>query len=421
LHKPECISIRIASTPSGFKIVHYLFREDPVAALSFRLNPRVIAVDSPPIPAAQGWKAAYDGRRGPMIDLSQAVPGTPPPQAMLGRLAEAAGQGDATRYGPILGDAMLRDAYAAELSQLYGARIPETTIAITAGCNEAFVVTMMALAGVGDTVILPVPWYFNHKMTLDMLGISARALPCSADAGFVPDVADAEKLIDPTVRAIVLVSPNNPTGAIYPPETIHAFAALARKHSIALVLDETYRDFLPEAYGSPHALFADADWGGTLIQLYSFSKAYAIPGHRLGALVADPRVIGEIAKILDSVQICPARPAQRVVAWAIDGLRDWREAQRLDLEARALACRAAFEPLSGWRLDSVGAYFAYAAHPFAGEKASTVARRMATDFGILGLPGPYFGPGQETHLRLAFANVGADVLAGVAARLADFR
>ncbi len=393
-----------------------------MAALSFRLNPRILAVDSPPIPEAQGWKAAYDGRRGPMIDLSQAVPGTPPPQAMLERLAEAAGQGEATRYGPILGDTLLREAYAAEMSLGYGAPISENTVAITAGCNEAFVVTMMALAGEGDSVILPVPWYFNHKMTLDMLGISARALPCSPEMGFVPDVAEAEILIDASTRAIVLVSPNNPTGAIYPPATIHAFAALARRHGIALVLDETYRDFLPaghapEASGRPHDLFLDADWGGTLIQLYSFSKAYAIPGHRLGALVAAPGVIGEIAKILDSVQICPARPAQRVVAWAIDGLRGWREAQRADLQARAMACCAAFAPLAGWKLDSVGAYFAYAAHPFPGERAAVVARRLAIEFGILGLPGPYFGPGQESHLRLAFANVGSEVLAGVTARL----
>ena len=215
----------------------------------------------------------------------------------------------------------------------------------------------------------------------------------------------------------MLVSPNNPTGAIYPAATIEAFAALAKRRGIALVLDETYRDFLPATHGCPHAHFTDPEWGSTLIQLYSFSKAYAIPGHRLGALVAAPEVIGEIAKILDSVQICPARPAQRVVSWAIDGMRDWRESQRAELVARATACRAAFAPLKGWRLDSVGAYFAYAAHPWPDQKAGDVARRLATEFGILGLPGPYFGPGQETHLRLAFANVGADVLAGVTGRL----
>ncbi len=87
---------------------------------------------------------------------------------------------------------------------------------------------MMALARAGDNVLLPTPWYFNHEMTLTMLGVEPRALPCDPAAGFVPDVATAEALIDARTRAIVLVTPNNPTGAVYPPQTIAAFAALLR-------------------------------------------------------------------------------------------------------------------------------------------------------------------------------------------------
>ncbi len=120
-------------------------------------------------------------------------------------------------------------------------------------------------------------------------------------------------------------------------------------------------------------MLADAGWGDVVIQLYSFSKAYAVPGHRLGAMLAAPETMAEIAKVLDTVQICPARPAQRVVAWAIEGLRSWRHSQRDDLIRRAAACRAAFAPLPGWRLDSLGAYFAFAAHPFPGLPAREAA------------------------------------------------
>lgn len=386
--------------------------------LAYRLNPRLRAVDSPPIPEAQGWRRDYDGRHGPMIDLSQAVPGEPPPAAMLERLAAAAAEAECTRYGPILGDADLREAYAAETGTLYGARLPVESVAITAGCNEAFVVAMMAIAAAGDAVMVPTPWYFNHKMALDMLGIEALPLPCRPEAGFVPDVAEAEARLTPATRAIVLVTPNNPTGAIYPPATIAAFAALARRKGLALILDETYRDFLPAGSGRPHDLLADPSWGDVAIQLYSFSKAYAVPGHRLGAMAAAPETMAEIAKVLDTVQICPARPAQRVVAWAIEGLRSWRHGQRDDLVRRAAACRAAFAPLPGWRLDSLGAYFAFAAHPFPGIPAREAARKLALEAGVLALPGPYFGPGQETHLRIAFANVGAERLAELGTRLA---
>jgi aspartate/methionine/tyrosine aminotransferase len=354
-----------------------------------------------------------------MIDLSQAVPSTPPPASVLKALGEAAASGEASRYGPILGDSRLRAAHAAETGRLYRAELFEPQVAITAGCNQAFVTVMMALAGAGDSVILPAPWYFNHRMTLDMLGIEVDILPARAEVGFVPDVEEAAQLIRPSTRAIILVSPNNPTGAVYPPHVIAAFAVLCRARSIALVLDETYRDFLaPDA--PPHRLFQAADWGDTLISLYSFSKAHAIPGHRLGAVTASPTVITELAKWLDCIQICPARTAQGVIARAIAEEREWRNAQAEDLARRADATRQAFAQLKGWNLVTAGAYFAFVRHPYEGSKAVDVARRLALEAGILALPGSYFGPGQEQHLRFAFANVDRKTIAEIPQRMAMF-
>jgi len=301
-------------------------------------------VDAPPIPEAQAWKELYSGDAGPMIDLSQAVPSTPPPASLLEALGRAAREADTCRYGPILGDAVLRAGHAAETGRLYGAPIREAQVAITAGCNQAFVTVMMALAGTGDRVILPTPWYFNHRMTLDMLGIEVDILPARSEAGFVPDVAEAAGLITPSTRAIILVSPNNPTGAIYPPSVIEAFATLCRRKGIALVLDETYRDFLPPG-SAPHRVFQDERWGETLISLYSFAS------------------------------------------------------------------------LNGWQLHSAGAYFAYVAHPWPDRSAAEVARRLALEGGVLALPGPYFGTGQEGHLRFAFANVGTETLQTLPERL----
>ena len=238
---------------------------------SAQLNPDLIDTGTPPIPEAQGWARAYGGARGPLIDLSQAVPGAPPPVTLLEKLAAAAAEPGSTRYGGITGDAALREAYAAEISRIYGTAFAPAEVAITSGCNQAYVVTMMALARAGDNVLLPTPWYFNHEMTLTMLGVEARPLPCAPEAGFVPDVATAEALIDDRTRAIVLVTPNNPTGAVYPPETIAAFAALCARRGIWLVLDETYRDFLPADVAKPHEVFATTSWQDSVIGLYSFS------------------------------------------------------------------------------------------------------------------------------------------------------
>lgn len=385
------------------------------------INPLVADVGSPPIPEAQSWTRRYDGSFGPLINLSQAVPGNPPHESLLERMAAAAGSAAGSQYGPINGDAGLRDAYAAELSRLYEARIDPAETAMTAGCNMAFFAAMMLLAHRGDAVLLPTPWYFNHQMSLDMLGIEPRPLPCRAEDGFVPRVEDAEPLIDGKVRAIVLVTPNNPTGAVYPAHVIERFADLCRRRRIYLVIDETYRDFLPQGINRAHGLFTDHAWRDTVIQLYSFSKSYAIPGHRMGAITAGASLIEQIAKILDCIQICPPRTAQAALPWAIDALRDWREENRAEINKRAGIFRQALAPLPEWHIESAGAYFAYLRHPFPSATAQAVAEKLATERGVLCLPGSYFGPGQDRHLRIAIANVGADVLAGLTERFRDLR
>ncbi|WP_244300730.1 aminotransferase [Roseibium hamelinense] len=380
------------------------------------LNTHLVDTATPPIPEAAGWLAGYDGRFGPAINLSQAVPGDPPPQVFLDRISSAAASAEATRYGDIFGDEALRQAYARACSSLYGAPITPEETAITAGCNQAFFVSILAVAKAGDAVLLPSPWYFNHKMTLDMLGIEARPLPLSAERGFLPDAGAARPLIDDTVKAIVLVTPNNPTGAVYPAATVAAFKEMAFENNLWLVIDETYRDFLPGS--SLHRAFTTPDWRSCVISLYSFSKSYAIPGHRVGAITAAAPVIEEIGKVLDCVQICPARAAQMALPWAMDNLTDWRQDVNATLADRLIAFQAALDLCPGWRLDQIGAYFAYVRHPFAGVSATAVAEHLAREFGLLVLPGSYFGPGQDDHLRFAFANVDAATIEKACERLA---
>ncbi|MFN4102451.1 MAG: aminotransferase class I/II-fold pyridoxal phosphate-dependent enzyme, partial [Pararhodobacter sp.] len=215
----------------------------------------------------------------PLLNVSQAAPVDPPPEALRRVIAEAAlNRPEAHLYGPVLGNADLREAVAQEFSGAYGGQVTPAQVAITQGCNQAFCAVMTSLAGAGDQVILPTPWYFNHKMWLDMAGVQTRPLPCGDD--LLPDPDRAAALIGPRTRAIVLVTPNNPSGAEYPAELVARFYDLAQAHGIALVLDETYRDFDSRS-GAPHDLLARPDWDRTLIQLYSFSKAYRLTGHRV--------------------------------------------------------------------------------------------------------------------------------------------
>ena len=391
--------------------------EVAVVAETDRLNPNVAAVASPPIPEARAWAARYDGRHGPAIDLTQAVPGYAPHPELARRLGEAAGDRASFGYGEIVGDGALREAYAADLNAAYGGDIRAPEVAITSGANLAAFALTMLLARAGEAVMLPVPWYFNYAMNCGLLGIEAVPLPCRAEDGFVPDAAEAERLLTDRVRAIFLISPNNPTGAVYPSATIEAFADLCRRRGITLVLDETYRDFLPEGHGRPHALFA-GDWRGHVVGLASFSKSYCVPGFRAGAVVLAEEMLPGFTKILDCVQICAPRVGQAGLAWGIGHLAGWRAGNRALMNRRAAACRAAFASSAGWRIDAIGAYFAYLRHPFAGTPSARVCEAMAAERGVLTLPGSAFGPGQEDYVRLAFANVDEARLVEAAGRLA---
>ncbi|NVP55084.1 aminotransferase [Mycoplana rhizolycopersici] len=385
-----------------------------------KFNPAVETLAAPPIPTVFAWGRSYDGRSGPLIDLSQAVPGYPAHPQMLRLLGEYAASASWTGYGPIEGEDRLRQTYGAHVASVYGAPLAAENIHITSGCNQAFVCAAMAVAGAGDTVLMTDPYYFNQETTLAMLGVKVRLAPCDPGDGFLPDIAALEAAITPDVRALALVSPNNPTGAVYPPELLSSVFELCRSQGIWLILDETYRDFLPQAGMRPHALFQKPGWEATLIGLYSFSKSFCIPGHRLGAITAGPAVVEQVAKIMDNIQICPPRAAQIAVADALPLLGDWREENRQEIARRAQALRETMDGLNGWTVGALGAYFAFIRHPFAERSSAEVSERLAREAGVLCLPGSYFGPGQEGYLRFAFANANATTIRLLRDRLQGF-
>jgi aspartate/methionine/tyrosine aminotransferase len=391
------------------------------------VSPTLAAAFAPPVMEARRWIAgrSFPADR-PLINLSQAAPVDPPPEALRRAIATAALEEPAAHlYGAVLGDMDLREEIAARWSALYGGAIPAEAVAVTSGCNQAFCAAVATACAPGDAVILPTPWYFNHRMWLDMAGLETVPLPCGRDG--LPDPARAAALGERRVKALVLVTPNNPTGAEYPPDLIAAFAALARERGWALILDETYRDFR-RAEGAPHDLFADPGWGETLIHLYSFSKVFRLTGHRIGAMVAAPDRIAQAEKFLDTVTICPSRLGQIAALHGLRALGPWVAAERAEVLERRAAVEAAFaEAVGGWRLLSCGAYFAFLEHPFAA-RSDAVAKALVEDQSLLTLPGTMFGPlreqggdgAAERSLRLAFANADRAGLAETVRRLRAF-
>lgn len=385
---------------------------------------RTAATFAPPVMEARRWldDVSFPADR-PLINVSQAAPVDPPPDALRQAMAEVALTcDDAHLYGPVLGLPALRDALAAETMRIYGGTVSGAQIAITSGCNQAFAAAVAALCAEGDEVILPTPWYFNHKMWLDMAGV--RSVPLKTDDALLPGPSAAEALITPRTRAIALVSPNNPAGVEYSTALIRAFFELAKRRGIKLILDETYRDFHAQE-GPPHDLFQDAAWSETLVHLYSFSKAYRLTGHRIGAIGTQEDLLSEVEKFLDTVAICPGQIGQHAALWGMQNLRPWLAGERDEILARRAAIAEEVSPLEqrGWRLLGLGAYFAYMQHPF--EMASDdLARSLVRDQSILCLPGTMFCPENDPsgrrHLRIAFANLDRAGIAQLFQRLLLF-
>ncbi|MFC5445174.1 aminotransferase [Rhizobium halophytocola] len=382
-----------------------------------RVNPLVERLAPPPIPAVQAFLRRYDGSAGPVIDLSQAVPGYPPHPDLLGWLADAAGRRDLCGYGDIQGEPVLRKAYAADVNSAYSANVDARQVQITAGGNQAFFALALALLKPGDDVIVIRPYYFNHEMTLRMLGVGVTLVDADPEEGFSPVAARVEAAIGANTRAVFVVTPNNPTGAVYSPERLDELYEACRRHGVVLVADETYRDFLPPELPAPHALFGKPDWQSHFVHLYSFSKVFCVPGHRLGALVCGAEVMEQLAKVMDNLQICAPRPAQHAVALALGALSAWREGNRQIIDARRQAFIHAIAARPGWQITSIGAYFAYLRHPFGEEGAMAVTERLASEYGILMLPGTCFGDNQQGYLRAAFANADVEVIRTLATRL----
>lgn len=391
--------------------------------MTLPLNPAFAATEPPPVMEARRWieGVAFPADR-PLINISQAAPVDSPPLGLRQALADAAlNDPQAHLYGPVLGLPALRQEIATQWSATYGGAIRPSQVAITQGCNQAFCTVMATLAGPGDEVILTTPWYFNHKMWLDMASVTT--VPLETDATLIPSAEQAAGLISDRTRAIVLVSPNNPGGVEYPAETLAAFRDLCREKGLALIVDETYRDFDSRA-GAPHGLFADPDWPDTLIHLYSFSKAYRLTGHRVGAVVASEARLAEVEKFLDTVAICPSQLGQIGALWGMRNLKQWVAGERDEILARRKAMIDGFKTLPGWKLLGCGAYFAYVEHPF-DIASDALCKRLVSDASLLMLPGTMFQPegsaAGKRQIRIAFANVDAKGIAEVIRRLKAFR
>jgi len=384
------------------------------------MNPNVINAIEPPIAEAQSWISGRSfPKEKPLINLAQAVPSYPPAQSLQKHLATRTRLFQTAQYTEIAGIPELRSSLSTHMNKVYKGNTSLNNVLISSGCNQAYCLTIMTLAKAGDEIILPEPYYFNHLMWLEMLGIKAKLMPFKPDQNGIPTPLDAERLLTKKTKAIVLISPNNPTGAIYPPDIITSFYEFAREKEIALIIDETYKDFLGSI--QPHSLFQKKQWEETFIQIYSFSKVFSLTGYRVGSIIAGEKIIQSITKIMDTLAICAPRISQDAALFGLANLSNWVSKKQKIIKERCDFVQGLFQSKDiNFEVVSCGAYFAYIKHPFVELSARQVAMKLAKQANILCLPGTFFGPNQEHFLRFAFANASIEEMTLVEERLRQY-
>lgn len=360
-------------------------------------SPRLERVQSPVIPVVADLI-----RRSPgTISLGQGVVYYGPPDAAMASMRIGLGESDVHKYKPVTGLPALLDRLGEKLRLENGIHCgPSQAVVVTAGGNQAFYNALLAVTDAGDEVILQTPYYFNHEMAIVMANARPVLVPTDADYHLQPNrIRDR---ITPRTRAVVTVSPNNPTGAVYREEELRAVNELCKARGIYHIHDEAYEYFTWDR--ARHVSPGGFDGAGEhTISLYSLSKAYGFASWRIGYMAFPGALLEAVRKIQDTLLICAPVVSQLAAVGALgEGKRYCLERSRSIVENRR-ALLAALQPLKNrcdWNL-AEGAFYVMLRLPCR-LSSMRVVERLVQEARVAVIPGNAFGIEGECSLRVAY-------------------
>lgn len=362
-----------------------------------RLPLRMQAVQTPIIPVVGALIKKHPGT----ISLGQGVVHYGPPPEAFDQIASFLAEADNHKYKLVQGIPLLLEVLSAKLAAENGIRVgPSNALIVTAGGNLAFMNAVLAITDPSDEIILQTPYYFNHEMAIAMAG--CRPVLVSTDDSYQLRPDAIGHAITPKTRAVVTISPNNPTGAVYSEAALREVNAMCRERGIYHVHDEAYEYF---TYGTTRH-FSPASIEGSAahtISLFSLSKAYGFASWRIGYMVIPERMVESIQKIQDTLLICPPVISQYVAAGALRvGLEYCRSKLRSIAEVRELVLD---------ELESIGTFCAVPAADGAFYvllrletrwKPMDLVERLVREHGVAVIPGTAFGLDNGCYLRVAY-------------------
>lgn len=361
------------------------------------LSKRMQDVQTPIIPVVAELIRRHPGT----ISLGQGVVHYGPPREALEAVQPMAADPANHKYHAVEGIAPLVEMLSGKLMAENGIVMNiGNRVVVTAGGNMAFFNAILAIADPGDEIILLAPYYFNHEMALAMLNCQAVLVPL--DAEYQLDLSAIEAAITPRTRAVVTISPNNPSGAVYSRESLAAVNRLCKERGIYHISDEAYEYFVYD--GAEH--FSPASLAGSAehtISLYSFSKAYGFASWRIGyMIIPDARTVA-VRKAQDTILICPPVVSQHAALGALRAPASYRQENLARVaEVRSLVLEELAAVRSFCRIPpALGAfYFLVTVETPLG--AMDVVERLVREHGVAVIPGTTFGIERGCTLRVAY-------------------
>jgi alanine-synthesizing transaminase len=315
-------------------------------------------------------------------------------------------------YGPSAGIPAARDAVAVEYTN-NGFPVSAERVFITAGTSEGIELTLSAVVDAGGEVLVPMPTYPLYTAVLAKLDARAKYYRLDASIGWMPDLDHLRSLVTPATRALVVIDPNNPTGAVYPEPVRRALLNFADEHGLLVLADEVYGDL---GFHGPVAPYGLLDPDAPIISFSSLSKAYLAPGWRTGwmAIGRSPRlddVVAAVRKLADG-RLCSTVPMQYAIAPALTGDRSHQLSFRDQLKARSDLTVSRLRAMPGVTVVEPTAAF-YAMPRIAlppGRTDEHYVKALLHATGVLCVYGSGFGlPAEEGFLRIVFLAPLADL------------
>ncbi|MGH9834927.1 MAG: pyridoxal phosphate-dependent aminotransferase [Blastocatellia bacterium] len=367
---------------------------------------RLKSVQSPIIPVVGEMIRNTPGA----ISLGQGVVSYPPPPKAFDQIGNFLGNPELHKYQAVYGIPALLELIEAKLAAENGIKVkPGSRIVVTAGGNMAFINALLAVADAGDEIVLQTPYYFNHEMAITMASCKPVLAPTDENYQLQPKLI-AEAITEKT-KAVVTISPNNPTGAVYSEAALREVNELCRARGIYHINDEAYEYF---TYGAAKHFSPGSIEGSDshTISLYSLSKAYGFASWRVGWMVIPEHLFEAVNKIQDTILICPPVISQFAAAGAMQvGAGYCREKLKQLAEVRELVLNE-LERIKHCCVapPSDGAFYFFLKLDTRIEPLALV-ERLVREHGVAAIPGNAFGIEDGCYLRVAYGALQKETVA----------